>query len=155
MANANHLDRAEQVLRTSEGRLEASVELAGIGYYEVDFGESSSFADERFGDICGVPAGQQQGLQCVEFWIEHIHPDDRQHVLEERQKTHAGKTERYDVEYRYLHPSQGQKWIHQLGCVARRTAGLTSQGCSPWPAGVAPSPARQCSVDVTILAKYP
>jgi len=122
LRNITERKRAEEVQRKSEGRLEASVELAGVGYYEVDFGESSSFADERFGDICGVPAGQQQGIQRVEFWIEHIHPADRQHVLEERRKAHAGEIERYDVEYRYLHPAHGQKWIHQLGCVATRKA---------------------------------
>jgi PAS domain S-box-containing protein len=111
---------AEEALRTSEARLEAGADLAGVGYYEVDFDQSTSFADERFSDICGVPAGYEPGLQRVEFWIEHIHPDDRQHVLEERRKAHEGKIARYDVEYRYLHPAQGEKWIHQLGCVATR-----------------------------------
>jgi C4-dicarboxylate-specific signal transduction histidine kinase len=96
--------------------------LAGFGYYEVDFGEPSCFADDRFAEICGMPSGYQKGLQRVEFWIEHIHRDDRQRVLEERQNVHEGKFERYDVEYRYLHPTQGQKWIHHLGCVATRDA---------------------------------
>jgi PAS domain S-box-containing protein len=114
--------RTEDALRTSEARLAAGADLAGLGCYEVDYVELSSFADERFGAICGVPAGYQKGIQRVEFWMEHIHPEDRPRVLEERQKLHEGKVERYDVEYRYLHPTQGQKWLHHVGRVATRNA---------------------------------
>jgi len=111
---------AEEAQRTSEARLKAGAELAGLGCYEVNYVELTSFADERFSEICGVPAGHQDSVQRVEFWIEHIHPDDRQRVLEERQKLHEGKIEQYDVEYRYLHPAQGEKWIHHVGQVATR-----------------------------------
>ena len=114
--------RTEAALRTSEGRLQAVAHLAGLGCYEVNHAEPSSFADERFGEICGMPSGWQQDLQRMQFWIEHLHPDDREQVLEERQKLYEGKVERYDVEYRYLHPAQGQKWIHHLGRVAGRDA---------------------------------
>ena len=114
--------RAEEALRTSEGRLQVVADLAGLGCYELDYTASSSFADDRFGELCGMPSGQQTGLQRMQFWIEHLHLDDRERVLEERQKMYEGKIERYDVEYRYLHPVQGQKWIHHLGRVAARDA---------------------------------
>jgi PAS domain S-box-containing protein len=114
--------RTEEALRTSERRLEVSADLAGLGCYEVNYFERCSFADERFGAICGVPAGYEKGVQRVEFWLEHIHADDRPRVLEARQKLHEGKVERYDLEYRYLHPVEGQKWLHHVGRVATRDA---------------------------------
>jgi PAS domain S-box-containing protein len=114
--------RNEAALRASEARLSAGTELAGLGYYEVDFGEHACFIDERFQDISGVPAGLHPDLQSLEFWMDHLHPDDRQQVMDERQKLHEGKLERLSVEYRYLHPAQGQKWIHHVARVAARSA---------------------------------
>ena len=116
------LKRAEEAFRTTEARLAAGTELVGLGYYEVDFAEPSCFMDDRLHEICAVPAGQHPGLQSLQFWMEHLHPDDLQHLLGERQKLHEGKVERLSVEYRYLHPTQGQKWIHHLARVAARDA---------------------------------
>jgi PAS domain S-box-containing protein len=118
--------RAEEAFRTSETRLAAGADLAGLGHYEVDFGQPSCFVDGRLHDICGFPTGQHPGLQSLEFWMEHLHPDDRPRVLEERQKLHDGSLEQLSLEYRYLHPTAGQKWLHHLARVAARTeAGRT------------------------------
>jgi formate hydrogenlyase transcriptional activator len=99
---------AEEALRASEARLAAGTDLAGLGYYEVDYGERHCFLDERFRDICGVPPDVLRDLQPLEFWLGHVHPDDRQFILDERQKLHDGRIDRLSVEYRYLHPTHGQ-----------------------------------------------
>jgi PAS domain S-box-containing protein len=118
--------RAEEAFRSSEARLEAGADLAGLGYYEVDFEAPSCFVGTRFGEICGIPSGKQQGLQNLEFWMEHLHPDDRRRIFEERTKLHEGMIKRIDIEYRYLHPTAGQKWIHHVARVAKRNpAGQT------------------------------
>jgi PAS domain S-box-containing protein len=110
--------QAEEGFRASEARLAAGTELAGLGYYEANYGENTCFFDARFREICGVPPALQRGLEPVQFWLEHVHPDDRQFLLNERQKLHDGKIERISAEYRYRHPSQGQKWIHHLARIA-------------------------------------
>jgi two-component system, LuxR family, sensor kinase FixL len=123
-ANALARKRADQDLRESEARMAAGTDLAGLGYYEVDYGEGHCFLDERFRDICGVPPDLQQGLQPVEFWMKHVHPDDLQSILGERRKLHDGKIDRMSAEYRYRHPAHGQKWIHHLARIAAHsTAG--------------------------------
>jgi signal transduction histidine kinase len=121
-ANALARKHADQALRESELRMAAGTELAGIGYYEVDFGKCSMFVDDRFHEICGVPAGHQQGLQSLEFWLVHLHPADRQFILDERDRLHTGKIDRLSIEYRYLHPVGGLKWIHHLAGAATRSA---------------------------------
>jgi C4-dicarboxylate-specific signal transduction histidine kinase len=98
--------------------LAAGTELAGLGYYEIDYGGGTCFLDERMREICGVPPEIQQGLQPLEFWAEHLHPDDRPRILQERGKLHEGKISRLSMEYRYRHPTQGQKWIHHLARIA-------------------------------------
>jgi PAS domain S-box-containing protein len=113
---------ADEVFRVSQALLDAGADLAGLGCYEVDFAERRCFIDDRFHEICGVPAGRQADLRPVELWMEQIHPDDRQRVLDERDKLHAGRIERLSIEYRYLHPTQGEKWINHMARVAARDA---------------------------------
>jgi PAS domain S-box-containing protein len=109
-------------LREAEERLESGAELAGLGYYEVDLDRRAMFIDDRLREICGVPAGRQQGLQALEFWLEHLHPEDRPRVLHLREEMHAGRLDRISLEYRYLHPMHGERWINHLAGAATRDA---------------------------------
>ncbi len=114
--------RAEEALRTARIRRDAAAELAGLAFYEVDLGERTGFFDDRLRDICGVPPEREEGLEPLEFWMEHLHPDDRQRVLDVRQELHDGRLERLAIEYRFLHPTEGEKWLHHVAGVARRDA---------------------------------
>jgi PAS domain S-box-containing protein len=114
--------RAQDALRASEARLAAGADLAGLAFYEVDFGERVAIVDDRFRDICGIPPEREEDLQPVEFWMEYLHPDDRQRVLDQREALHDGRLERLSIEYRYLHPGHGVKWLHHASRVTRRDA---------------------------------
>jgi signal transduction histidine kinase len=107
---------------TTEARLAAGTELAGLGYYEADYGERTCFLDDRFRDICGIPPDMQQGLEPVQFWMGHVHPDDLQLLSFEREKLHGGKVDQISAEYRYLHPAKGQRWLHHSARFAGRSA---------------------------------
>ncbi len=120
--NALARRRAEEVLRKSEARYAAAADLDRLGYYEVDFDEGTAFVDDRFRELCGLPADRLEGLQPVEFWAERLHPDDRQRVLDERQQLHDGTLGMLSVEYRFLHPTQGEKWLVHTARVAERDA---------------------------------
>ena len=113
----------EEAFRTSDARLAEATDLAGLAFYEVDFGGRTVFVDDRFRDVCGIPSECTEDLQALEFWIEHLHPDDRQCVLDQREELHDGRLERLSVEYRYLHPAHGEKWLHHVARVTRRDAG--------------------------------
>jgi len=118
--------RYELILQQSEARLSAGTDLAGLAFYEVDFGAGVLFIDDRFREVCGVPPEREAGHQALEFWMEQLHPDDRQRVLDLRRQLHDGKLERLNIEYRFRHPTQGEKWIHHVGVVsARDGAGRT------------------------------
>jgi PAS domain S-box-containing protein len=114
--------RHELSLRESEARLKEAADLAGLGFYEADYGRGVLFADDRFTEICGVPPEARQGLGLLEFWIEHLHPGDRQLVLDRREELHDGRRERLTMEYRYLHPTRDERWFHHVARVARRDA---------------------------------
>ena len=72
---------AEEAIRAGRDRLEAAADLAGLAFYEVDFAAGTAFLDERFRDLSGVPPEREPGLGPVEFWMEQVHPEDRERVL--------------------------------------------------------------------------
>jgi formate hydrogenlyase transcriptional activator len=76
--------------------------------------------DERFRNLCGIPAAELVGLKAVEFWREHLHPDDRPRVEEGLQQGHAGKVDRVLLEYRFLHPTRGERWFQHVATVVSR-----------------------------------
>jgi signal transduction histidine kinase len=114
--------RVEDALRDSESRLAAGADLAGLGYYEVDFTRGIAFFDDRMKAICGVPPDRGTGLQPLEFWVEHVHPDDRPRVMEQRRLLHDGTLDPLSVEYRYRHPVSGEKWLKHIGRVVECNA---------------------------------
>jgi PAS domain S-box-containing protein len=120
--NALVRERHEQRLLQSEARLAASAELAGLAFYEVDFAEGVAQGDDRMRELCGVPADRIQGLQLLEFWMEQLHAHDRERVLDLRRQLHDGQLERISEEYRFMHPTRGERWIHHMARVARRDA---------------------------------
>jgi PAS domain S-box-containing protein len=112
----------QEALRASEARLEAGTELAGLAYYEVDFERGVAFMDDRFRALCAVPPDVEDGIRPVEFWLEHLHPEDSPRVVEARRQLHGGELEELFVAYRYLPPGCEQRWIQHIARVAARDA---------------------------------
>ncbi len=113
---------AEDAFRRSEARLASGAALAGLAYYEMDFGEGLAYVDDRLREMVGIPQGAAQALQVLDHWVEHLHPDDRARVLEMRKRLHGGTVDSISIEYRFLHPIRGQQWMHHLARVATRDA---------------------------------
>jgi two-component system sensor kinase FixL len=114
--------RGEDELRVAQARLAEAAEQAAFGFSEINLAQSSCFVDRRLQDICGIPAGSFSDLQNLQVWVDHLHPDDRQLVLGERQKLIQGDLKRVSAEYRYLHPADGLKWIHHTARALERDA---------------------------------
>ena len=109
-------------LTLSEARLAAGAELAGLAFYELDFASGSVFVDERMRLLCGIPTDFEESLPLVEFWRQHLHPDDAARVLKSRGQLQDGSLRHLSVQYRYLHPTVGERWVHHLAGVAQRDA---------------------------------
>jgi formate hydrogenlyase transcriptional activator len=112
--------RAEEALLAHEARLATATDLAGLAFYEIDYGGGFLFADDRFRSLSGVDAEHGDGLGPFEFWLAHLHPDDRPHILQERDRLHEGSIDRISMEYRYLHPERGQVWLQHVARVGVR-----------------------------------
>lgn len=114
---------AEEEFRRSQVRLDSATAIAGLAFYEVNFQTGSAYVDSSFREICGVAVERDEGLHALEYWIEHLHEDDREAVLELREEMHAGTRPTVSTEYRYLHPQHGVRWIQHRAGVSLRDAG--------------------------------
>jgi PAS domain S-box-containing protein len=118
--NALARKRHELILEASKARLAASADLAGLAFYELDLENRVAFVDDRLRDLWGVPPDRQQGFEAVEFWLEHIHPDDFERTQEQRRQLLEGDVDQFTFEYRFLHPTRGERWVHHVARVTLR-----------------------------------
>ncbi len=114
--------RHELNLQRERGSSAAGADLAGLAFYEVDLVARVTFVDDRFRQICGLPPEREEGLQALEFWLEHLHPADREADPGAAPPTPCGELETLSTEYRFLNPARGERWIHHMARVARRDA---------------------------------
>lgn len=114
--------RMEEALRESESRLASAVDVAGLGFYEVADGASVSFLDSRARALAGIPTEQDQGVAALQFWLGHLHPEDRPRIVDVHRQMYKGILDRTTVEYRYLHPQRGLIWIQHLNHITDRDA---------------------------------
>ncbi len=104
--------RAEEALRVSQARLASAVEVSGLGFYEMGSDVGQIFVDERLRSLLGLTPQDSHRVQ--EFWIEHIHLEDRERVRELSRKVLGGELQGVTVEYRYLHPGRGTLWFSHV-----------------------------------------
>ena len=101
-------------------RLASAIDIAGLGFYEMEDNNQISFLDDRMCKFLGVPSEEKTGAR--QFWLEHIHPDDQSRVLEVSRKVLEEGTDRFAVEYRYMHPENRIFWFNHLSHVLQRDA---------------------------------
>ncbi|MBP7864553.1 MAG: sigma 54-interacting transcriptional regulator [Acidobacteria bacterium] len=110
--------RNEQALLEQKARLEAAVEVGGIGFYEMRNPPMFVYMDERIQDLFGLPAGNEH--QVRDFFLEHVHPEDRVRVLEMSREMLTGKLDRARLVYRYRHPDRGELWFSHSAQITGR-----------------------------------
>jgi len=114
--------QAEAAQRAVVARLEASVDSAGLGFYLTTPPGDTADLDDRARAILGVPPEQESRLRS--FWLEHVHPDDRERVIEASRDVIDDGVERLSRVYRYQHPTRGLVWFqHTTRTFERDAAG--------------------------------
>jgi len=114
--------QAEAAQRAVIARLEAAVDAAGLGFYLTTPPGDTADLDDRARAILGVPPEQESRLRS--FWLEHVHPDDRERVIEASRDVIDDGVERLSRVYRYQHPTRGLVWFqHTTRTFERDAAG--------------------------------
>lgn len=110
----------EDLLRDSEARLTVAIDVAGLGFYEMDEDLRVSFFDDRLRALVGITLAEEQHAR--DFWLAHIHPEDFLRTHDHSHRVLFGGVDLFKGEYRYLHPERGVIWLQQLSRVLERNA---------------------------------
>ncbi|MBE0617298.1 MAG: PAS domain-containing protein, partial [Proteobacteria bacterium] len=101
--------RSEIELRDSAARMAAAADVARLGFYEAFWDERRVLLDERLRDLMGVTAEEE--AHALDRWYENVHPEDLERVLEARRDLLRCGSDVVTAQYRYRHPTRGQRWF--------------------------------------------
>ena len=91
-----------------------------------DFG--ITFVSSTIEEITGYPP--QCFIEDENFWMDHIHPDDRARIVAELQTEHSRGTHRYSYRFRVMDDSY--RWFSDYWRIVQLPAGTTSYIVGAW-----------------------
>jgi PAS domain S-box-containing protein len=101
---------AEEALRASEERFALAMQGANDGLWDWDIVSDRTYYSPRWLGMLGYSADELPAE--IDTFRSHIHPEDREYVATLEQDYLAGRTDRYETEFRMQH-KQG-RYIHVL-----------------------------------------
>ncbi|MCH8067993.1 MAG: PAS domain-containing protein [Candidatus Marinimicrobia bacterium] len=106
--------QAEEIIRNSEDKLKRAQKIARFGNWELDLKTDKGLWSEQVYHIFGYKPGEIE--ISFEWFLKHIHPDDRKHVaIEIRQAVNKQKP--IEMEYRVYRKDGGECTVHSIGQV--------------------------------------
>jgi PAS domain S-box-containing protein len=99
--------------RESEALLKESQTIAGLGSYVFNFAVRQWSSSEALDEIFGIDKAYDRSF---EKWVDLIHPDERNKMLDYFTNDIAGKGKSFDKEYRIVRQNdQAIRWVHGIG----------------------------------------
>lgn len=122
--------RAEQVLKATQGRLTylLTASPSMICSFEVGGRNAPTFISENVRDLLGYEPSDY--LAGPEFWLERLHPEDRERVLAEFPQLLAQGHN--VIEYRFLHANGRYRWVRDEQRLLRDSNGQPVEVVESW-----------------------
>jgi PAS domain S-box-containing protein len=111
----------ENALRESEERSRRAQQAARVGTWEWDVQTGNSVWSDMIWDLLGLK--KEEGTPTLERFVERIHPDDRDRVLQKVRALLANGNDEYYDEFRVIRPDGRVVWISSSGLLSRGTDG--------------------------------
>ena len=109
-----------EALKESEERLRLALTAANQGLYDSNILTGKTKVSPEYATMLGYDPEEFQETNAR--WIECLHPDDRERVVETYRAYVNGKIPSYEVEFRQRTRSGDWKWILSLGKIVARDA---------------------------------
>ncbi|MCE1225302.1 MAG: ATP-binding protein [Geobacteraceae bacterium] len=99
--------QAEENLRAQEALYASLTTASPTGVFQTDTTGSCCYVNDRWLQLAGLPFEQALGSG----WAAALHPDDRQLVYEEWNRSVVERRS-FNLEYRFLHPDGNVVWVY-------------------------------------------
>lgn len=113
--NQKHHKETIELLKENERRLRLSLMAANQGLYDLNIKTGETVVNDIYATMLGYDP--KTFKETNSFWIERLHPDDKEPVAKVYQDYVAGKIPEYKVEFRQKTADGNWKWILSLGKV--------------------------------------
>ncbi|MBK8794119.1 MAG: PAS domain S-box protein [Holophaga sp.] len=107
-----------ELIRSNE-RSEWAMAASSIGVWDSDLQTNLSFNSPTYFTMLGYPEGVLPAH--LSTWLELVHPDDRQKILQSNQDCIDNRIERFEVEFRMLSQDGTWHWILGKGQAIQRS----------------------------------
>ena len=114
--------RGEEAFRASQARLAAGTDLAGLAFYEVDFGAGVVFVDDRFRDSAAFPRNGRRAFGPWSSGWSICTLTTARRCWTSAGSCTTGSWSGSTSSIASCTPIQGERWIHHMACVATRDA---------------------------------
>jgi signal transduction histidine kinase len=120
----NQLQKREAELERLTERLSLSLRSGAIGCWEWEIVTNTIHWDERMHELYAVT--ESPDLDLYNVWANALHPDDRV-VAESLLQQAILKDEKYEAEFRIIHPDQSIHFIHSYATILRDSEGVAQR----------------------------
>ena len=110
----------EAELRLSQDRLRQALDASGDGLWDWNIQTGEDWYSPEYEQMLGFEPGELQ--ESILTFVEMIHPDDRDRVLEINNECISGKRDVFEVEFRIRHKQGGWVWVTSRGKTVVRDA---------------------------------
>ncbi len=111
--NITQQTKTLNTLTKSERALEEAEKIAKLGYYILDIKQDVWTSSTELNNIFGI---KKDCKKTLAMWVQLIHPDDKESMLNYFTNEVLTKKKKFDTEYKIINQKTGQeKWVHGLG----------------------------------------
>ena len=117
--------KAEQALRTSEGRLTTTVQNTNIGIWDWDLNSNEVYLSAEWKRQLGYE--DHEISNTFGEWERRIHPDDHDQALNGIELYMSGQVPALEIEHRLRHKDGTYRWILTRGTIIKDESTLSSR----------------------------
>ncbi len=117
--------KAEQALRTSEGRLTTTVQSTNIGIWDWDLATNEVYLSTEWKRQLGHE--DYELANSFEEWKSRLHPDDRDQTWSTIENHLLAQTAQFELEHRLRHKDGSYRWILTRGTSIKNADELSAR----------------------------
>jgi PAS domain S-box-containing protein len=112
--------RADEHARASEQRYALALKATNEAVWDLNVTTGAVQWNDVYAQMFGRTEDTQESLQ---WWIDHIHPDDREHTVQSLRDALAGTADSWICEYRFRRANGGWAFLLDRAYIARDALG--------------------------------